>query len=59
METYGGVGVMTHVFLTYALVQGEWSASRPARFTPGERGPVTHWIEDWVGPKAGLDNMEK
>jgi hypothetical protein len=33
----------------------EWSASRPCRFTPGERAPGTHWIGDWVGPRAGLD----
>jgi hypothetical protein len=25
------------------------------RFTPGERTPDTHWIEGWVGPRAGLD----
>jgi hypothetical protein len=25
------------------------------RFTPGERTPDTHWIGDWVGPRAGLD----
>jgi hypothetical protein len=27
--------VTTHVFLISALVGGEWSASRPGRFTPG------------------------
>jgi hypothetical protein len=26
----------------------EWSASRPDRFTSGERAPGTHWIECWV-----------
>jgi hypothetical protein len=34
MKTYGGVDVQTHVFLTSALVGGEWSASRPGRVTP-------------------------
>jgi hypothetical protein len=34
------------IFLTLPLVGGEWSASRPGRFTPG-----THWI--------GLDDVEK
>jgi hypothetical protein len=24
---------------------GEWSTSHPCRFAPGERAPVTHWIE--------------
>jgi hypothetical protein len=27
----------------------------PARFTPGERTPGTHWTGYWVGPTAGLD----
>jgi hypothetical protein len=35
--------------LTSALDGGEWSASRPGRFTPRERAPGTHWIRDWVG----------
>jgi len=26
---------------------------------PRERAPGTHWIRDWVGPKAGLDAMVK
>jgi hypothetical protein len=38
--------------LTSALDGGEWSASRPGRFTPGERAPGTHWIGGWVGPRA-------
>jgi hypothetical protein len=46
-------------FLTSALVGGEWSASRPGRLTSGERALGTHWIGDWVGPGAHLDNMEK
>jgi hypothetical protein len=41
--------------LTTALVGGEWSASRPGRFTPRERTPGNHWIGGWVGPRAGLD----
>jgi hypothetical protein len=48
-----------HVFLTSALVGGEWSASRPGRFTPGESAPVTHWIEGWVDPRTGLDDVER
>jgi hypothetical protein len=38
-----------------ALDGGEWSASRPDRFTPKERAPGTHWIGGWVGPRAILD----
>jgi hypothetical protein len=59
MKTYVVVDVYTHVFLTSALVGNEWSASRPDRFIPGERAPVAHWIGIWVGPRAGLDYMEK
>jgi hypothetical protein len=43
---------------TSALVGGEWSVSRPGRFTPGERAPGTHLI-GWVDPRAGLDDVEK
>jgi hypothetical protein len=40
MKAYVGVDVKIHIFLTSALVGGEWSASRPGRFTPVERAPV-------------------
>jgi hypothetical protein len=48
-----------HIFLTLALAGGEWSVSRPCRFTPGERATSTHWIGGWVGPIASLDDAEK
>jgi hypothetical protein len=41
--------------LTSALDGGEWSASRPGRFNPGERALGTHSMGGWVGPRAGLD----
>jgi hypothetical protein len=44
MKAYGGVDVWIHIFFTFALVGGEWSASLPCRFTLGERAPGTHWI---------------
>jgi hypothetical protein len=56
MKAYGGVDVQIHIFLTSALVGGEWSASRPGNFTPGERVPGTHWIGGWVDPRAGPCN---
>jgi hypothetical protein len=59
MKTYGGVAVWMHVFLILVLVGGEWSASRPGRYTPKERAPGTHWVGGWVGPRAGLDIVEK
>jgi hypothetical protein len=59
MKAYVEVNVYIHIFLTAALAGGEWSASLPGRFTPGERAPGTHWIGGWVGPRAGLDDVEK
>jgi hypothetical protein len=47
-----------HVFLTSALAGGEWLASRPGRFTHGERAPGTHLIGGRVGPREGLDDVE-
>jgi hypothetical protein len=51
--------VYIQIFLISALVGGESSASRPDRFTPGERAPATHWIGGWVGPTVGLEDVEK
>jgi hypothetical protein len=59
IKAYGGVEVLIHVFLSSALVRGEWSASLPGRFTPKERPPGTHWIGGWVGPRTGLDDVGK
>jgi hypothetical protein len=44
--------VWLHAFSTSALNGGEWSASRPGRFTPRERTPGTHWIGGWVRPQS-------
>jgi hypothetical protein len=59
MKAYGGVNVSIHVFLTSALAAGEWSASRPGCFTPGEIVPRTHCMGGWVDPRAGLNDMEE
>jgi hypothetical protein len=59
MKTYWGVEVQLHAFLTSALDGGEWSASRPGRFTPREKAPFTHWIGGSVGPRADLDAVVK
>jgi hypothetical protein len=55
MKAYGGVGVYIDVSLTSELVRGEWSA---AALPPG-KSPSTDWIGIWVGPNAGLGDMEK
>jgi hypothetical protein len=49
-----GSGCIAPPFLTSALDEGEWPASRPCRVTPG-----THLIGGWVNPRTGLDHMEK
>jgi hypothetical protein len=51
--------VQHHSFLTSALDGGEWSATRPSRFTPRERAPGSHWIGGWVSPRAVLDAVVK
>jgi hypothetical protein len=53
------VDVQVHIFLTSPLVGGEWSTSRPDRFSPWERAPGTHWIVGWVDLRSGLDDLEK
>jgi hypothetical protein len=59
MKAHGGVDVYIHIFLASALVGGEWSGSRPGRFTPEERAPGTNWIGGWVDPRASLDDVGK
>jgi hypothetical protein len=59
VKMYWGVEGHLHTFLASALDGGEWSASRPGRLTPRERAPGTHWIGDWVSPRAVLDMVMK
>jgi hypothetical protein len=44
MKAYWGWRYNYTHSLSSALDGGEWSASRPGRFTPRERAPGTHWI---------------
>jgi hypothetical protein len=48
MKAYGRVDVYVQIFLTSALAGGEWSASRPDRFTPGKEPSVP------IGQETGL-----
>jgi hypothetical protein len=59
MKAYGVVDVQIHIFLTSTLAAGQWSASRPCRLIPDERGPGNHWIGGWVDLRFGLDDVEK
>jgi hypothetical protein len=59
MKTNGAVDIQIHIFLTSALVGGEWSDSRLGRFNAEKDAPVTRWIERWVDPRTGLDDVEK
>jgi hypothetical protein len=43
-EDVWGSGCIEPGFFTPAIVGGEWSYSRPGRFTPEERPIGTHWI---------------
>jgi hypothetical protein len=40
MKAYGGVDVQMHIFLTSALVGGEWSASHLAASPLGKETPI-------------------
>ena len=44
----GGVQTKQNSFLTSSLGGGEWSASRPDRFTPGKelRYPLNRWLAE-------------
>jgi hypothetical protein len=59
IKGHGGVDVLIHVFLTLALIGGEWWASCPGHFTSRKRAPGAHWIGGWVGPRTWLDDMER
>jgi hypothetical protein len=58
-EDIWGSGGILPPFLTSALDGDEWSASRPGRFTLGERAPGTSWTGGWVSLRAGPDLVEK
>jgi hypothetical protein len=51
--------VQLHAFLTSALGEGEWLASRPGHFTPTERASAIHRTGGLVSVRGGLDAVEK
>jgi hypothetical protein len=58
MKAFEGMNVYFQVFLTSALVRGEWLASRSVRFTPGEISPRCNRIGGWVDHRTDLDEVE-
>jgi len=58
-EGMWGNGGIAPLILNVYTKWAEWSVSCPYRFIPGKRARATKWIEDWVGPKADLDVLEK
>jgi hypothetical protein len=59
MKMYWGSGGIAQASLMSALDGGEWSASSPGRFTPGERTPGNLWVGGWLGPRGGLHVVPK
>jgi hypothetical protein len=50
MKPHWGSGGIAPRNLDLGTRRGEWSASRPGRFTPSERAPSTQRIEAGWGP---------
>jgi hypothetical protein len=59
IRIYGRVLVKLHTFLTSALDESEWAATSYGNFTPRERSLNTHWIEDLLKSRSGVDKMAK
>jgi hypothetical protein len=62
METYGGMDVLIHIFLTLALVGGRWPASRLAALSPRNEPPVPNaqkvkWARNRHGEERILDPL--
>jgi hypothetical protein len=53
-DMWGSGGIASFSFAS-PLDGGEWSVSRPVRFTPGESYPSIHCIGGWVGLTEVLD----
>ena len=52
-----GIGVHLHSFLSSAIDGHEQSTPTPGRFIR-KMNAATHWIGNWVGPRAGVDLVQ-
>jgi hypothetical protein len=48
MKTYWGWGIAPRILELGTIEGGEWSASRPDLFTPGERARPIGWEAGWT-----------
>jgi hypothetical protein len=51
------VGISIQIFLTTALIGV--ASFGPGRFISGEEALGNHQIGDWMGSRAGIDDLEK
>jgi hypothetical protein len=58
MKTWGSGSIALDT-LSRSTSGGEWSVSCPGRFNLWERTPGIHCIGGWVGPRGGMDTVEK
>jgi hypothetical protein len=54
-----GIGRIAHSVLISVLDRGEWTVSRPGRFTSIEEDHNTHYRGGWVGIRADPDAVKK
>jgi hypothetical protein len=59
MKTYGKLMYSFTVLYLITPYGGEWSASRPGRFTPGAAAPCIQCMGDRMSLRADLDATEK
>jgi hypothetical protein len=59
MKAYGGMAVEVHIFLTSELLGASGQLHSSAALPPGKGPPCSHWIGDWVDPRAGLVDVEE
>jgi hypothetical protein len=59
MKTYDGMDAQLSAFLTSALDESEWLASRPGRPTLGERPSVPHVLRLGVLQSGSVRGVEE